>query len=84
MHEQLKAKLSQLQSSLSQVDKLDDDSRELLAQVDQDIQRVLAGGQDAEGLNERLEQQAVAFEERHPAMSALLKDMMEVLAKMGI
>ena len=84
MHEELKAKLSQLQQNLAAVNKLDDDSRKMLEQVDTDIQRLLNDGGQEDGLSERLEQQAVAFEERHPAVAGVMKDIMDVLAKMGV
>lgn len=84
MHEQLKAKLSQLHTTLAELDQLDDDSKGMLKQLDTDIQRLLDDGQADAGLNTRIEQQAVAFEGRHPSMSAVLKDMMDVLSKMGI
>lgn len=84
MHEELKAKLGQLQQNLSEVDQLDDDSRKMLQQVDADIQRLLSGASGEEGLSERLEQQAVEFEERHPAVSGIMKDIMDVLGKMGV
>lgn len=84
MHEELKAKLGQLKQNLSEVDQLDDDSREMLQQVDADIQRLLSGATSDDGLSERFEQQAVAFEERHPAVSGIMKDIMDVLAKMGV
>ncbi len=84
MHEQLKAKLTQLQESLTSIHQLDDESRNLLAQLDTDIQAVLAG-QSADGsLDGRLEQQAVQFEGKHPQMSAILRDIVESLSKMGI
>lgn len=84
MHEQLKAKLSQLHTTLAQVDQLDDDSKSMLKQLDTDIQRLLDNEKVDDDLNTRIEQQAVAFEGRHPSMSAVLKDMMDLLSKMGI
>ncbi len=84
MHEQLKAKLTQLRQSLGSIDQLDDESRNLLAQLDTDIQGVLAGQTSNHNLDSRIEQQAVQFEGKHPQMSAILRDIMDALSKMGI
>ena len=53
MHEQLKAKLSQLHTTLAELDQLDDDSKGMLKQLDTDIQRLLDDGQADAGLNTR-------------------------------
>ncbi len=84
MHEQLKAKLAHLRQSLGDVQTLDDESRALLGQLDSDIQSVLAGQKVGESLEGRIEQQAVEFEGKHPKMSAILRDIMDALSKMGI
>ncbi len=84
MHEQLKAKLTQLRQSLSSIDQLDAESRDLLAQLDSDIQGVLAGQASDTNLDTRIEQQAVQFEGQYPQMSAILRDIMDSLSKMGI
>ncbi|MEH6345828.1 MAG: DUF4404 family protein [Bermanella sp.] len=84
MHEQLKAKLAQLKESLSGIERLDDESRGLLTQLDLDIQSVLSSQQGDASLDGRLEQQAVQFEGKHPQMSAILRDIMDALSKMGI
>lgn len=84
MHEQLKNKLAQLKQTLSEVDRLDDESRQLLQQLDQDIHTVLKGETVEEGLDGRLEQQAVAFDSQYPSTSAILRDIIDMLGKMGI
>ncbi len=84
MHEQLKAKLAHLRESLSSIEQLDEESRSLLSQLDEDIQGVLAGQSSDDGLDSRIEQQAVQFEGKHPQMSAILRDIMDALSKMGI
>jgi uncharacterized protein (UPF0335 family) len=83
MDETLKQKLAQFRQSLEQVDQLDDESAQLLREIDADIQNVLKGDESA-GLDHRLEQQAVAFEGEHPQLSAILRDVMDTLSKMGI
>jgi hypothetical protein len=84
MQEQLKAKLTQLRQSLGSIDQLDDESKALLTQLDSDIQGVLAGQADDLDLDTRIEQQAVQFEGRYPQTSAILRDIMDALSKMGI
>ncbi len=84
MHEQLKAKLTHLRESLSSIEQLDEESRTLLSQLDTDIQSVLAGQSSDDSLDSRIEQQAVQFEGKHPQMSAILRDIMDALSKMGI
>lgn len=85
MHEQLKDKLKQLQQSLNGIDQLDDESRELLQQLDDDIHQALKGQVASESsLNDRLEQQAVEFDGQYPHTSAILRDIVDVLGKIGI
>lgn len=83
MQEQLKNKLEQLRQSLAEQNNLDDDDVRSLQALDKDIQTLLAGNQSNEVEN-RVEQQAIAFEGRHPQMSAILRDVMDILSKMGI
>jgi hypothetical protein len=84
MQEQLKAKLTQLRQSLGSIDQLDDESRALLTQLDSDLQEVLAGQASDLDLDTRIEHQAVQFEGRYPQTSAILRDIMDALSKMGI
>lgn len=84
MHEQLKAKLAHLRESLNDIHQLDDESRQLLSQLDNDIQSVLSGKEGDVSLDGRIEQQAVQFEGKYPQTSAILRDIMDMLSKMGI
>lgn len=84
MHEQLKDKLAQLKQTLGSTDSLDDESRELLKQLEMDIKTALAGEPADVSINDRLEQQAVEFDTQHPKASAVIRDIMDVLGKMGI
>ncbi len=83
MQEELKTKLAVLKTSLENIDELDDESRQLLMQVDADIQTVL-NGQDTPSLDRQLEKKAVQFEGQHPQISAILRDIIDALGKMGI
>lgn len=84
MKETLKNKLAELHQVLSKGEPLDDESIELLKQLDTDIEKLLEGKSEEDGLSERIEKQAVAFEGQHPQLSAVLRDIMETLAKIGI
>ncbi len=84
MSEQLKEKLQSLHDALQQVDALDDDTRALLNTLDKDIARVTAGNPVSENLTDKLEEQTVKFEGEHPQMSAILRDVIDLLGKMGI
>lgn len=84
MHDELKSKLTQLKQAIGDIDTLDDESRALLQQLDQDIKTVLTGEPADVSLNDRLEQQAVEFDSEHPKTSAVIRDIMDMLARMGI
>ena len=83
MQESLKQKLAQFRQSLEQVNELDEESAQMLREIDVEIQSVLKGEEQA-GLEGRIEKQAVAFEGEHPQLSAILRDVMDALGKMGI
>ena len=84
MSEQLKEKLTSLHQALKQVKNLDDETRQLLVTLGQDIDRVTIDKTVPDNLTERIEQQTVKFEGEHPQMSAILRDIIDVLGKMGI
>jgi hypothetical protein len=83
MQEQLKNKLEQLRASLGEQENLDEDDVKLLQDLDRDILATLAGNQASE-VESRVEQQAIAFEGQHPQLSGILRDVMDILSKMGI
>lgn len=83
MQPSLKDKLMQLKQALSDLDELDDESRQLLTQLDTDIQAALKGDVD-DTLSTRLEHQAVEFDTQHPSTAAVLRDIIDALGKMGI
>ncbi len=84
MHEQLKSKLAQLQQTLADIEELDDESRLLLKKLDRDIQQALDGNNPDDSVSHRLEQQAVEFDTQHPSASAVIRDIIDVLGRMGI
>jgi len=66
------------------MDSLDNESRELLEQLDQEIQTALADKTLDDSINHRLEQQAVEFDSQHPNASVVIRDIIDMLGKMGI
>lgn len=83
MQESLKQTLAQFRQSLEDLREIDEESAQLLREIDVEIQSVLKGEEPA-GLEGRIEKQAVAFEGEHPQLSAILRDVMDALSKMGI
>lgn len=84
MSDQLKEKLKSLRDALQKVDNIDDDTRQLLQTINEDISRVTSGNPAPDQLTDRIEQQIVQFEGEHPQMSAILRDIIDQLGKMGI
>jgi predicted component of type VI protein secretion system len=80
--EHLRRMLENLHAELQSAESVDDRSRELLREVDADIQELLerSDGQGNESLTERLRE----FEERHPALTEAVGRVLDALAKMGI
>lgn len=80
--EHLRRMLENLHAELQSAESVDDRSRELLREVDADIQDLLerSDGQGNESLPERLRE----FEERHPALTEAVGRVLDALAKMGI
>lgn len=83
MSENLKKSLQQLHQTLAQTKDVDSETLNLLNQVAQDIQRVAEGERPA-NLVEQVELQTVKFEGQYPQVSAVLRDVLDALAKMGI
>ena len=89
MQEQLKEKMAQLRASLNDEQVLDDGDIQNLKDLDRDIKMVLAGRsseseQPSQDMEARIEQQAIAFDSQYPQLSAILRDVLDILSKMGI
>lgn len=64
---------------------LDEESRHLLQQVNQDIERLTRSGTESEKIMPgSLESSLIHFEQDHPVLAAILKEMTDLLNKMGI
>jgi hypothetical protein len=83
---ELERRLEELHAELTRTQSVDPKSRELLADVQRDIETVLARSQQpAPGsLRARLEAAIEHFETSHPVLTATMGRVMDQLANMGI
>ncbi|HUN76094.1 MAG TPA: DUF4404 family protein [Steroidobacteraceae bacterium] len=85
--ETLRELLGRVHERLSRADKVDGESRRLLAALTQDVERAL-GHAKATGLTgeslERLEGLAVRFQIDHPAIAEVVRELLIALRNAGI
>lgn len=83
--ETLQRNLDRLHKELADTKSLDDETRELLAQVAQDIECVLADDvEDGTHIGARVQSAALKFEAEHPNLSRALSEVTDALAKLGV
>lgn len=87
--EQLKKTLKRVHEELGKSQQVDDDLRNMLRELDRDIDRILAdetpaGIDDEETLSERVEVLASRFSAEYPRLELLLREVSDTLAKLGI
>ena len=82
--EKLHQLLTQLHSQLQQQTSLDDESQKLLEQVLADVQSASGDVELHQDLSERIEQQAVQFEQAHPTLAEILRQIMDTLGRIGV
>ena len=78
----LKQQLQQLHQQLQQSPALDSDTLSLLEQIAVDIESL--GDKDSADLSDRIQQQAVEFEQEHPTLSRILHEIVDVLGRIGV
>ena len=78
--------LTKVHEQLQQQDSLDDESQELLKQVLADVKAAPSEASDElqQDLSERIEQQAVQFEQAHPTLAEILRQIMDTLGRIGV
>lgn len=83
---ELKALLQQLQSALKDTDELDPELEQMVSEIDEDLHRLAHESDHSplEDMEDRLEAAAVNFEANHPRTSGILREVADLLAKMGI
>ena len=79
--------LSQLNDALEGIDEIDDETRRLVEDLDEDINRLLATESpfdDVEGVTDRARAIQSQFAVEHPVADRFLREIIDALAKVGI
>ena len=78
--------LTKVHEQLQQQDSLDAESQKLLQQVLIDVKDATEGGtaELPQDLSDRIEQQAVQFEQAHPTLAEILRQIMDTLGRIGV
>lgn len=85
MNEQkLKTLLSELHTELKQQESLDDESLNLLKQVITDAEAIGNDASQTEALQDKIQQQALQFEQDHPTLAEILRQIMDTLGRIGV
>lgn len=87
--ERLHELLGQVHQELERAHSIDDESRELMFEVSDDIRYLLEHGKEQERsesgpLGDRLDALVLAFESRHPRIAHMVEEVIDTLGKMGI
>jgi len=85
--EKLYEKLKSLHETLQNAESLDDKSRALLEQIEDDISALMADrGEEPKGetLADRVREATQTFEEEHPQITETVGQVMETLARFGV
>lgn len=84
---QLRDLLNRLQDALEQTEDLDPETRALVAELDQDINRLLDPedpDNETEGIIEAAQSVQTRFAVDHPVADRFLREIIDTLAKVGI
>jgi len=83
--DKLRAQLQQLRRQLASPSRLDDETREILTGMADEIEEHLeASESDTASMRDRLEQAIYRFEADHPHIARILGEIGDTLAKLGI
>lgn len=83
--QELKRQLDRLHAELASAPSLDDETRRLLEEVADDIERTLEGRHDAsDTVRDRVERATARFEAEHPKLARVLGEVTDALAKIGV
>ncbi|CCK75168.1 MAG: DUF4404 family protein [Oleispira antarctica] len=79
--------LTQVHEQLQQQKSIDGESQALLQRVLADV-KVASGSENSDeisqDLSDRIEQQAVEFEQEHPTLAGVLRQIMDTLGRIGV
>jgi ABC-type transporter Mla subunit MlaD len=86
---ELRESLAELHESLAHVDELDEETRQLMRTLTEDLQRLLGqsgelSASDVEPVSNRLHELLLRFETEHPQISGILGRLASSLANLGI
>jgi len=86
-HDRLRQLVASLHQELGDAKSVDPESRQLMASLIRDIDRVLdtpSSARPNEPLQDRLEELLLRFEARHPAIATSIHELIDALARAGI
>ena len=77
--------LTELNDELEQIDQVDAETRKLVKDLDEDINRLLAGNEtDVEGVVDRAQSIQTRFALDHPVAERFLREIIDALSRVGI
>ena len=77
--------LSELNLALENIDEIDPETRKLVKDLDEDINRLLESGEDdIEGVVDRAQAIETKFALEHPVAERFLREIIDALSKVGI
>jgi predicted transcriptional regulator len=77
--------LSELNEALENIEEIDPETRELVKDLDEDINRLLESGEDdIEGVVDRAQAIETRFALEYPVAERFLREIIDALAKVGI
>jgi hypothetical protein len=86
-NEKLKQLLENVHTALEDTRELDDETRDLVRELDEDIHRLVESGADAEQFDSAMDKAKVLqarFATKHPVAERFFREIIDVLAKVGI
>jgi hypothetical protein len=83
-NQELRDLLEKVHAEIERTDTVDDKGRELLRDLDSDIQRLLESPENSDGAIEQIEYAIQQFEVTHPVITTMLNRLMEILSGAGI
>lgn len=86
--EQIKSHLKQLHQELANIGTADEETRTMLQELDADIHELLSPSdtpsEQVESIRDRLDEMAIEFSTSHPKAGIVLRELMDLLAKIGV
>ena len=80
----LKQQLEQLHQALSASPELDAETRQLLDRIADDITALDVAAADTGDLSDLIQEQAIRFDQEHPALSTALRQIIDTLGRIGV